>query len=588
MQQRVLILSLAALLVSPAAAAAWGVKGDLEPNTQHDVRDGFMFLSPPQTTADAGKVYFNGWASNGYVTNPSQNPNVGQVGSAIAPVPYKTWALLGVWRDCNKDGYVGYGDPGVIEYLATLPGVDTTLCPAVAPPNPIPAYGWVPTHNDGTWVHEFLPLGWEEWRTMWNESDSLNAHITIKEEDDNPFDLNDTDARVWVDLHLPDAKFAGGSNCYIVPQPRGTLQSTGGVVESADCFAGFRGTDALTTLGNAGADSTPAGQISFKDKPRDQSNSTSKLNQPNPWGQEDDPEYVDTWDCDQPQTPVHVEDPTTADPNDYAFYFNVSQPKVPSGVNAGGSPAGQVNATEGGLDECERSDRGANDADIYSVAEGDVINAARKVKPDDALFYNEGTRRHWIHVGPTDSDVNRLQPGQPNDLGTRPGQLGVGGVGGNYVQSTSMSAEGIWQGLTTTLVVPVNRATLQPSPVRHLTFYASVGAAATSRYGLRFPGTTATYGSENCALPVNQQLFDCNPANWWPGNAEPRTTQLGAEPGKLTECALDGTPSGGCKTYGARVGDAYQLRDVDCYDFSTAALRGQGVHYGVLTDTRCD
>ena len=574
MQKRVHILFLAALLASPAAAAAWGAKGDLEPNTRRDVADGYMFLTPPVSASDAGKVYFNGWFSNGYVTNPNQNPNVAQLGTGVAPVPFKAWALLGVWRDCNKDGYVGLADPGLIEYPAAVPGIDANLCPVTPLPTPIPAYGWVPTHNDGSWVREFLPLGWEEWRTMWNNSDSLNSRITVKEQDDNPFDLNDTDARVWVDLHLPEAPFAGGSNCYIVPQPRGTTQSTGGLVEAADCFNGFRATDALTLAGNAGADNTPLGQISFKDKPRDQSNSSSQLNRPNPWGQEHDAEYVDTWDCDKDQVPILVTHPTSGAT---VFRANVSQPKVPSGVNANGSPAGQVNATEGGFDQCERSPTGDNDANIYSAVEGDVVNSAKKVKPDDVLYYNEVNRRFYAREGVTDTTVQRPSPSMPDDLGTRPGSIGV-----------TTGADGIWQGLTTILVAPINRNTLQPNPVRHTVFYASVGAEATSRYGLKFPGVTGTYGSENCALPAAQQLFECNAALWWPGGTEPRSEQLGAEsPEKLTECADDGTPNGGCKTWGARVGKTYQLRDVDCYDYSTTELRNNGVHWGLLTNTQC-
>ena len=577
MQKRALVLFLAALAASPATAAAWGVKGDSEPSTRKDIADGYMFLTPPQSQTDAGRVYFNGWFSNGYVTNPNHNPNVGQLGTGVAPVPFKAWALLGVWRDCNKDGYIGLSDPGLIEYPAVVPGVDAALCPATPLPTPIPAYGWVPTHNDGQWVREFLPLGWEEWRTMWNTSDSLNSKVTVKEQDDNPFDLNDTDARVWVDLHLPDARFGGGSNCYIVPQPRGTIQSTGGVVESADCFAGFRGTDALTTAGNAGADGTPLGQLSFKDKPRDQSNSTSRLNQPNPWGKESDPEYVDTWDCTKPQAyNLLVTHPVTGAT---VYYVNVSQPKVPSGVTANGKPAGQVNATEGGFDECKRSQTGNNDADIYSQVEGDVVNSARKVKPDDALYYNEVNRREYAHVLVTDTKVERPSPSMPDDLGTRPGSIGV-----------TTGADGVWQGLTTILVAPINRNTMEANPVRHTTFYASVGAAAASRYGLKFPGVTGTYGAENCALPLAQQLFECNAALWWPGDTEPRTQQLGAQPGRLTECA-DGTSTStggiGCVTYGARVGMKYQLRDVDCYDYATKDMRGNGVHWGLLSNTQC-
>ena len=575
--RRVIVLT-TLLLLSPVAAAGWGAKGDFEPSTGRDTRDGYMWQSPPQTTD--GAVYFNGWLSTAVgVLAPTAdtNPNVaGQKTAVFPPQTVRAWGLLGVWLDCNKDGYIGYGDQGLYEYPVQLLS-DNTLCKPVPPPAFMPAYGYVPTHNDGKWVHEFIPLGWEQWRTQWDTSDPENEHFVLKASDDQPFDFNDTDARVWIDFGLPEARTTGGSNCYINPQPRGTFQSTGGLVESADCFTipqQFLVTDTLTA--NSGTvDSTPAGQLSFKDKPRDQSDSRSALNQKNPWGVEEDPEYVDTWDCSQPQT--RIDDPSSDQPNDYLL--NVSQPKVPSGVNANGKPAGQVNATEGGFDECKRSQTGANDAELPYILEGDVTNSAKKIRPSDMLTYNEGFRRG----GPF---ATLLGAGTPYDLGVRATGFEICATASASILSDRCH-EGFWEGNTNFLTAydPIlNDRQLGASNVITATFYAHVGSAATSRYGLRFPGTTGSYGAENCALPEAVRLFECDATKWWPADTMPRSADLGKDPADASK------PIGEQRNrpYGVKVGQPYQLRDVDCWDHSTSTLREEvGVHWGTVSNSAC-
>ena len=576
--RRTIILTTTLLLLTPAAAAiGWGSKGDWEPSTKRDAQDGYMWTTPPQTVD--GAVYFNGWlSSSGGAVVPDTNPNVGVARTGImSPGNIRAWAMLGVWLDCNKDGYVGYGEQGLLEYPVQLLG-DTTLCPPVPAPDParLPAYGYRPVHNDAKWVHEFIPLGWEEWRTQWDTSDDQNHHFVVKQVDDQPFDFNDTDARVWFDFGMPESKFSGGTGCALNPQPRGTFQRTGGLVESVDCLTvpeSYLVTDTLND--NSGLlDSTPAGQVSFKDKPRDQSESRSILNQRNPWGNESDAEYVDTWDCTKDQVRVH--DPTSNQADDYLL--NVSQPKAPTGVNAGGSPSGQVNATQGGFNECKRSPKGENDAMDPYILEGDVVNSAKKVETSDALTYVEGYRRG----GPI---ATTLGTAAPYDAGAH-----MTGYESCVSSSTSVLSdrchEGFWVGDTNWVVATgpyVNTATQQPSGVYRTTFYAFVGSAATSRYSLRFPGVVGSYGAENCALPANEQLFECDATKWWPKDSVPRTADLGKDPADASK-PLDDQRD---RPYGVKVGQAYQLRDIDCWDHSASALRDQGVTYGTLSNSIC-
>lgn len=584
--RRLFVVTITLLLLSPFAAA-WGTRGDQEPSTSRDARDGYMFTGAPQSPGDVGKVYFNGWLSNAYVVRPANNPNVAALGTGIAPADAFPWAMLGVWVDCNKDGYVGYGEPGLFEYPANLPGVDATLCPPGTVPTPIPARNWVPPHNDGKWIHEFIPIGWDKWGTLWDDSDPEAEKFVVTIADENPWDYNDTDARVWVDYARPEAKYAGGYSCYLVGWPRDTFQSAGGLVEYYDCLTTYRVTDALTMAGGLGADNTPVGQVSFKDNDRDQSNSTSVLNVKNPWGHEEDAAYVEHWDCTQEQT--RVDDPTSDQADDYLL--NVSQPKVPTGVNAAGSPGGQMNSTQGGFDECRRSPTGANDGELAYALEDDLVNAGRyQVQPDDSLVYNMGQRRG----GPF---ATGFGPGTPHDMGA--GVTGYESCLTSFTEYVSSFVawvdddchEGLWEGSTSTALAAssfVNRNTLVPANVRHVTWYASVGAAATSKYGFKFPGTTGSYGSENCALPLAERLFECNAGLWWPGDSMVRSHFLGAEsPATASRCTTDGSDVTGCKGYGVRVGQTYQLRDIDCYDHSTTALRGEGIHYGVLSGTTC-
>jgi hypothetical protein len=131
-----------------------------------------------------------------------------------------------------------------------------------------------------------------------------------------------------------------------------------------------------------------------------------------------------------------------------------------------------------------------------------------------------------------------------------------------------------------------------------------VGAAAVSSRSLVMnpTGKVGTYGSEVCGSASSGIIggWDCNAAEWWPGwecNTSNGYTCSGVI---LGNNAADIT---------VRIGQPYQLRDVNCYDNSFQASEGganvgrntsvngidptstagvgPGVSYGLLTKTYC-
>lgn len=138
-------LLLLALLASDASAT-WKAFGTAEPDSTYDSSD-FMWYEPP--APGERKVYFNAFQTLGYVL---VNPNVGALGTRILAEPHQgDRAMLGVWQDCNGDGYVGMAETALQDYRAELlPADGQARCP--------PRLG-EPTHNDGVWVTELIPIG---------------------------------------------------------------------------------------------------------------------------------------------------------------------------------------------------------------------------------------------------------------------------------------------------------------------------------------------------------------------------------------------------------------------------------------------
>jgi len=141
------------------------------------------------------------------------------------------------------------------------------------------------------------------------------------------------------------------------------------------------------------------------------------------------------------------------------------------------------------------------------------------------------------------------------------------------------SPEGYWRGGSSTALsrTPLlDRASLNAQSVHYVTFYARVSSDAIAKHALSVKGGVGVYGAEACAQDAPP--FDCDPASWWPDDTVPRTCMLGRDPAAPSKCM----------PYGVRVGQEYNLRDVDCYDESVDALRDFGVSWGTLTDSACE
>ena len=557
---------LAALLVLvPPVSASWGAKGFQEPDTAADARDGYMFPGPPEGAAR--KVYFNGFLAQGRgphvecatsdvilvnifvacdpiggcAESPVLLPSApcyaetvgvgsGLGGLAHSPYPMQPYAVLGVWRDCNKDGYIGYGDLGLWEYRSALLPVQND-CPAQTDPNPMP-YDAYPSHNDGTWVRELLPIGWNQFGL---------TEPTGRPRDLNVYDLNDSEARVWADWGQPDAP--GRNNCNVNPLPRDTTRRTGGLVEYADCFADFR----VTSVLDSGLHAIGQGGLGFSDAPRNQSGSSSPLNRGNPWGSNEDEAYVET--CSGQGTFLAT-DPVLG------WNHSLKLP-TPGAVHPDGSVSGQVKESyyhatwmqcDGGQAPVQRD---ASEAP-YAL-EGEGANQVGARRQTDLVF------QHFADPRPAPPFAG-LHRATPDDLGLR-----------------HAAPNGLWRasgdGALTRPPV-VSRDQLNLAPVQHLTYYARVGTAAQSKYSLVLPGAAAAYGASACTSGIGagqpeKNGWACDPTAWWPDGSAPRSAKLnGAE-------------------VGVRVGQPYNLRDVDCFDESTSLQRQEGLTPGFVTGETC-
>lgn len=593
----VLSLIVAFLVMSPlSAAAGWNAFGHHEPATKLDVEGGWMFKEPDVSPSTAiNKVYFASWIAQ--YPGTTINPNLPEARSAFNAPVYAYWGMLGVWKDCNQDGYVGFRDQALLEYRTELL-LDQSICPKVTTPNPIPV-NWFPSHNDGQWVRELLPIQWVDTQSTFG--------------DHNPYNTNDNGARVWFDEGLPNATGVG-TGCNINPQPTGTYRSTGGVVKYADCFTRYNVTDNFDAVADRNAALQP---YSFSDNPRDQYHSNSKANIANPWGSESDASDAQVWDCSQPQTQERISDPTASSPTasdgkvlSGPIYFNVSAPKVPPSVSTTGSAAGTANATGSGFDQCYRNQltfgrdrsgaatvtgqatsphRGDTLAHLPYAAEGDAIN-----QPAKTSTYN----LHPIEQTRTNNSLAALGPATPPNLGN----AALGYLSLQFCQENSqlskqtglplpsacspgVGGDGLW--FATPNVIG-------PLITGYMTAYAFVSPAAIAAYGLTMPKGSATgvYGQDSCAGATAgiRNGWDCDGTHWYldaKGNdISPRAAYLGKDPSTTVPCAATGTTTGGgCISFGALPGSAYNLLSFTCYDQSIEAARQRNVTYSSVRNT---
>lgn len=348
----------------------------------------------------------------------------------------------------------------------------------------------------------------------------------------------------------------------------------GGLLYWADCLRGYTITDTFNALVHDGrtpgvsvlgqpivpsletgvkGDELGAGQISFYDQPRYQGESTSILNV-KWWGEESDGSYAQAWDCSQGTTPIETTPPGATTPT---HVTNVSQPTTSPSPSTTGSPAGTVNSTMSGVDQCDRR----------TQARGGTGGAYARYPYESAACF--------AHVCEAD-EVSGLTAGKVTTTGMVPIEAPRPGGAGSLVDPRTPPDYGVhmWpnterygfgdQDLWETYFVPLSNA----GTFYHTTYYAYVSPAAVSAYNLKLPNTvTGTYGSAACGAFTSgvRNGWQCDPAKWWldPNGVDVRPRD--ASPDNIL-----GPCEPLCVDTSIRVGQPFNLRDIDCVDLTLA------------------
>ncbi len=458
-------------LLAPLATAEWSARGTREPDTAWDIEAQRMWLDP-DTTPDTNtqRVYFNVFPTLG---STHLNPNLALTGSSILPAPVNFWAILGTWKDCNGDGYVGMREGALQEYRAELLPADNP-CPSNPPRDPRELS---PSHNDGLWVRE---LHW------------------IGPGSQNPGKIRDDGARVWGDWGLPDERAA--PICPLAPPPPNTTRSTGGLLRSADCLFAGR----FVAIINKAAFAAGQSHLGFGDAPPGRPDqSASPLNQKNPYGDASGAPLVTVFDCSTPLGEV-----TGGEPPHLGYAPNPS-------IDPSGSPAGTVNHTLEAMPalggDCDRTRGPGELSNLYSNIEGSPPPAnLRRTQSDMRFIFEEsspgGTRATNDILGGS-IDTGPIDP----ILGaSRPGDLGLG----PFATLTGTFAWRAEPGFAATRNPFLSTQSALLKPVTNATFYAHVPSAAS--HGIQLPNPNpGVYGSYHCDGPTPKTgNWNCNPAAW--------------------------------------------------------------------------
>lgn len=551
----------AATLAAPAALADWGGIGTSEPDTTYDAAGGYMYADA-DASPSGQRVYFNGYAEQYPAPGYRDNPNSAHLGSRIlSPNLMSQDAILGVWKDCNADGYIGLSDTSFAVYAAAIVDV-TAICPAGG------------DFNDGTWVREFLTIG-----------NTASAN------------LRDDEAQVWADVGEPggDVHF----DCPHEPLPWGTTGSTGGVLMWADCFTAFTITQTFNTA------VTMAGQddLAFDDPYHPERECDSPAQQDIPlWGnpQRDNFCGTDSYGVFKEETPnqsgtafdcsaepaagvrdptaaegeqgdlsrVVVDDPTTADEDedvarnltdDEGWYVAIGTP-APSLDNPTGSYYQLLNQTEN-----------------YHCGHAGLRTLVMQNFVGERLF-GSGLETNFAATNPADGKriVDFPMSFSSGVVGTAGVTVGERQVGDTTIRETRVDQPvqplAHWNGQFVYLSPTYNGGTvrndLSPVGSYYVSLYARVGVNTTSVASTP-SNAVGLYASEVCAASSDEKVgnWDCNEENWY-------RTDLGGyawPSGKVAD-------NDQVFAYGPPVvpGVSYHLRDVDCYDGSVA--RDSGVY----------
>ena len=531
--RRTLVLLAALALFAPAATATWYTRGTHEPDNGLD-SESFMFFDPPGVITN--RIYFNAFAGVSYgLIGGTVSPNIGALETRNeAPTAEMMWAYLGVWVDCNGDGYIGMAAGALAEYPADLL-FDTTICPPVTTTTP---NAWTAgAHNYNGWVSEYIPIAGKP---------AAGSNVTDRRV------YEDLDAMVWADYGLPDDTSAGGGTCPVDPQPRGTFQSTGGLINFADCSSGAMGHwnnvwtgrdlagQPVPGLNNFGIDLGL--QFENEDDARG-----SWADEPTFGSEDSSNAAVYIVDCSDSAPPTfHSGDflnETPVGPLAPASVQNESIRAIDPRTGNVGDPRflpGQVNQTnEELLSDCDTSNDDGHD---FYVLEGDFNGVKEANKTESNINF---AFRYVIRGG----------------FGVGPAVPVVGGPTGFNppvkLLTSAWTDNGVFLKLPATVRANVAQGTAGFADADITTFYAYVGAKTTGR-GFVTPGGSGVYASAQCGDNTEDILggWNCNAGEWYlnpDGTPMPEPTPL------------------------ARPGQKYQLRDIDCHD---GAVGDSGIGLG--------
>ncbi len=539
MHERATLLTLAITLGAAAlpAASSWGNDPIQEPSSRFDLPQWMWRTANDRHALVNGEIqerlYFNGQLANAFALR-----NVNLPGGRLEPVLVKADALLGYWRDCNNDGYVGSMYLGMKDYTVpeaalTPHPVDTTVCPPGSQFH-IPA-GWPGVwRNLGAVIHEFIDVGparqyyfpWITWQ------------------------VNDPDARVWGDLGRPDeprriaASFRdpAAESPSVLAFPRGTFDSWNGHFRYADMLTFGELSRAYHDTPIVGGDlyampfasqATPLRAVRYQ--------AYSQANEDNDWQGRP---MVRVWDCAREDaeptlSPGYDSSGALVDSVNHTFMGARTRLVVPSPVGGGGIALATLYVGPG----CDGSagQQTFNDGLVVPHPEDPTLSATAQKTTVDMFFQ---------YRPPHD---------QPSDMSTAMWGL---------VPRLDRTFSATWYGHQ----VFVGDGAVDRD-ADYFTFYAKIGptalaapAAVPKGSGLSLPGArvvagavqvpTWRYGEEACASPrADRNGWDCSS---WPA------------PSAAWDVHFNGD-------WGVKLGETYHLRDTDCVDLTPAAPVETGI-----------
>ena len=543
-----------AALLAPTAMATWRGLGSYEPDTRWDEVGGYMFTEANAERVE--KVYLNVVPMQ---RETAVNPNTGATGSRVlTPGNLEFQAIYGTWIDCNKDGYVGHAESVLFDYQAQLL-LDTSLCPSGA-------YGGNDMYNQQGWVSE---LRWIANYVAPGAYGGFDGNQDGIPDGRDGRVIRDLGAHIWGDFGVPGDTM-GREICPRDPT-RGATERTGAFLTWADCLTSHRLWDAadgaltpvglgfeeeddfdqpghplnIGTLGaddggqtmvgvwdcNDERDEVQTGQSQIKTQPTNYSDPLSGTTNTLPWFQvidEDGHLNITGWSAG-----------TYGDDWRQATFFNfepvLPRDLAPGNPNTGGSAAGTYNHTMSG----STNDGCGSRARVYDNVESGTV-------PEKSGAKNRVTVRFTYYEEQRSGASKKGGPfygGQLYPI-VRSGNLLL--IAGTQWYATSNAPSELGANGPTPPQL-VRTSDLQPEGGLYWSFYANLTSESLT-HGLQVPPSApGIYGNEWCSRssdPKTNGGFVCDADLWYvrPDGSRQDTT------------------------FWPLPGQAYHLRDVDCFD----------------------